>query len=162
MAHKIQIKRGDKADLPTLDVGEFGLCQDTNELFIGNSGNQKIFPPTKSDIGLGNVGNYSIATQSEAESGTANNRYMTPLRTKQAINTHNIHESSHQDIRQQINDLDANKADEEHEHTKSDITDFPSSLPANGGNSDTVDNKHIWVGAEESRGTNANTIYFCY
>ena len=44
MAHKIQIKRGNKADLPTLDVGEFGLCQDTNELFIGNSGNQKIFP----------------------------------------------------------------------------------------------------------------------
>lgn len=62
---------------------------------------------TKSDIGLGDVENYSIATQSEAESGTANNRYMTPLRTKQAINTHNIYESSHQDIRQQINSLDA-------------------------------------------------------
>ncbi len=46
MAHKIQVKRGNKTDLPTLDVGEFGLCQDTNELFIGNSGNQKIFPPT--------------------------------------------------------------------------------------------------------------------
>jgi len=46
MAHKIQVKRGNKADLPTLDAGEFGLCQDTNELFIGNSGNQKIFPPT--------------------------------------------------------------------------------------------------------------------
>jgi hypothetical protein len=50
MAHKIQIKRGNKADLPTLDVGEFGLCQDTNELFIGNSGNQKIFPPTAPTI----------------------------------------------------------------------------------------------------------------
>mgnify|MGYP006983328480 CR=1 FL=1 len=46
MAHKIQVKRGNKADLPTLDAGEFGLCQDTNELFIGNNGNQKIFPPT--------------------------------------------------------------------------------------------------------------------
>ena len=88
MAHKIQIKRGNKADLPTLDVGEFGLCQDTNELFIGNNGNQKIFPPT--------------------------------------------------------------------------VPDFPSSLPADGGNSDTVDNKHIWTGEEESRGTDANTIYFCY
>lgn len=66
------------------------------------------------------------------------------------------------EIMTQLNDLDANKADEEHEHTKSDITDFPSSLPANGGNSDTVDNIHIWVGAEESRGTDANTIYFCY
>jgi len=50
MAHKIQIKRGNKANLPTLDVGEFGLCQDTNELFIGNSGNQKIFPPTAPTI----------------------------------------------------------------------------------------------------------------
>ena len=80
MAHKIQIKRGNKADLPTLDAGEFGLCPDTNELFIGNNGNQKIFPPTVPD----------------------------------------------------------------------------------GGNSDTVDNKHIWVGAEGSKGTDANTIYFCY
>ncbi len=50
MAHKIQIKRGNKADLPTLDAGEFGLCQDTNELFIGNNGNQKIFPPTAPTI----------------------------------------------------------------------------------------------------------------
>ena len=54
MAHKIQIKRGNKADLPTLDVGEFGLCQDTNELFIGNSGNQKIFPPTAMYIDVTN------------------------------------------------------------------------------------------------------------
>lgn len=30
----------------------------------------------------------------------------------------------------------------EHTHVKSDISDFPSTLPANGGNSDTVDNKH--------------------
>ena len=30
----------------------------------------------------------------------------------------------------------------DHEHTVSDITDFPTSLPANGGNADTVDGKH--------------------
>ena len=30
----------------------------------------------------------------------------------------------------------------EHIHTKNDIIDFPSSLPANGGNADTVDGKH--------------------
>ena len=29
-----------------------------------------------------------------------------------------------------------------HTHTKNDITDFPSSLPADGGNADTVDGKH--------------------
>jgi hypothetical protein len=27
---------------------------------------------------------------------------------------------------------------------------------------DTVDTMHIWVGAEGSKGTDANTIYFCY
>jgi len=107
MAHKIQIKRGNKADLPTLDVGEFGLCQDTNELFIGNSGNQKIFPPTASDIGLGDVENYGIATQAEAEAGTSNTRYTTPLRVKQAINIHNTDAAAHDDIRQLINDLGA-------------------------------------------------------
>lgn len=32
--------------------------------------------------------------------------------------------------------------DNSHNHTISTITDFPSSLPANGGNADTVDNKH--------------------
>lgn len=34
------------------------------------------------------------------------------------------------------------KADKTHTHTKSDITDMPTSLPANGGNADTVDGKH--------------------
>ena len=33
-------------------------------------------------------------------------------------------------------------AAEKHTHTKSDITDMPASLPANGGNADTVDGKH--------------------
>ncbi|MFA5527761.1 MAG: hypothetical protein WC996_04025, partial [Peptostreptococcales bacterium] len=182
MAHKIQVKRGNKANLPTLDVGEFGLCQDTNELFIGNSENQKIFPPTaptisdveglqtaldnkvddsqvltnvpvnaeftdttyseistseidagtsstlrtitsrrvkylldkvqgwinaltKSDIGLGDVENYGIATQVEAEAGTSNTRYTTPLRVKQAINNHNTDVAAHDDIRESINTL---------------------------------------------------------
>ena len=35
------------------------------------------------------------------------------------------------------------KAASSHTHTKSQITDFPSSLPANGGNSDTVDGFHF-------------------
>ena len=37
---------------------------------------------------------------------------------------------------------DAHKANTLHTHTKSQITDFPTSLPANGGNADTVDGKH--------------------
>ena len=40
---KIQIKRGDKASLPQLSLGEFGLSTDTQELFIGgNNGNLQI------------------------------------------------------------------------------------------------------------------------
>lgn len=47
MASKIQVKRGNRADLPILSDGEFGLCQDTGEIFIGNGGsNIKIYPPT--------------------------------------------------------------------------------------------------------------------
>ena len=37
MAHKIQIKRGNKADLPVLNDGEMGLCIDTQEVFIGSN-----------------------------------------------------------------------------------------------------------------------------
>ncbi|MEG6521148.1 phage tail protein [Desulfotomaculum sp. 1211_IL3151] len=37
------------------------------------------------NVGLGNLQNYGIASQAEAEAGTASNKYMTPLRTAQAI-----------------------------------------------------------------------------
>lgn len=40
---------------------------------------------TKSDVGLGSVENYGIATQAEAEAGTSSAKYMTPERVKQAI-----------------------------------------------------------------------------
>ena len=40
---------------------------------------------TKSDIGLGSLSNYGIATQAEAEAGTSAVKYMTPLRVSQAI-----------------------------------------------------------------------------
>lgn len=42
---------------------------------------------TKSNVGLGSVQNYGIATQSEAEAGTSNAKYMTPLRTREAIDS---------------------------------------------------------------------------
>jgi hypothetical protein len=54
------------------------------------TGKPSTFPPSshthsKSDVGLGNVQNYGIATQAQAEAGTANDVYMTPLRVKEAI-----------------------------------------------------------------------------
>lgn len=40
---------------------------------------------TKAQVGLGNVQNYLIATQAEAEGATINTAYMTPLRTMQLV-----------------------------------------------------------------------------
>jgi|GEM_PF-6735627 len=42
-----------------------------------------------SDVGLGNVQNYPIATQSQAQAGTSNDTYITPLRLKEAIVSQN-------------------------------------------------------------------------
>jgi hypothetical protein len=39
----------------------------------------------KTQIGLSNVQNYATASKAEAEAGTSSLRYMTPLRTKEAI-----------------------------------------------------------------------------
>lgn len=40
---------------------------------------------TKSQVGLGSVNNYGVATQAEAETGTSDAKYMTPLKVFQAI-----------------------------------------------------------------------------
>lgn len=40
---------------------------------------------TASQVGLGSVQNYDIASQAEAQAGSANNKYMTPVRVKNAI-----------------------------------------------------------------------------
>lgn len=61
----------------------------------GVSGKPSTFTPsthnhTKSDVGLGSVNNYGIATQAEAEAGTSNTKYMTPLSVKQAIDANSI------------------------------------------------------------------------
>lgn len=40
---------------------------------------------TKTQVGLGNVQNYALSSQAEAEAGASNARYMTPLRVREAI-----------------------------------------------------------------------------
>jgi hypothetical protein len=42
-------------------------------------------PPTKADLGLGNVQNYPVATDAEAAAGVSNVTYMTPARTKTTV-----------------------------------------------------------------------------
>ncbi len=51
MAQKIQIKSCLKAELPLLDIGEFGLCTDTSELFIGSDTGNILLANNK-DIGI--------------------------------------------------------------------------------------------------------------
>jgi hypothetical protein len=43
---------------------------------------------TKAQVGLGNVDNFLTATQAQGESSTINDKFMTPLRTYQAIMVH--------------------------------------------------------------------------
>lgn len=58
---------------------------------IGNTVNAHIartdnpHSTTKAQVGLGSVENYGIATQAEAQAGTSNVKYATPLRVKEAI-----------------------------------------------------------------------------
>ncbi len=42
---------------------------------------------TKAQVGLSNVDNYATATQADAQGGTALDKFMTPIRVKQAIDT---------------------------------------------------------------------------
>ena len=52
MANLVKVKRGLKASLPALNIGEFGFATDTNEVYIGTaSGNVKLFPSEGSGLG---------------------------------------------------------------------------------------------------------------
>jgi hypothetical protein len=63
----IQIKRGIKANLPALSVGEFAFCTDTKELFIGSAtGNIKVHPTD----GSGEATPQYIVKDSWSASGT--------------------------------------------------------------------------------------------
>jgi hypothetical protein len=70
------------ADKSKLNGIEAGAQVNTVTSVAGKTGAVTL---SKSDVGLGNVQNYGIASQSQAQAGTDNASYMTPLRTKQAI-----------------------------------------------------------------------------
>ena len=71
------------ADKAKLDGGAAGAQVNAVTSVAGRTGAVTV---GKSDVGLGTVENYGIATQTEAEAGTSAAKYMTPLRTTQAIN----------------------------------------------------------------------------
>ena len=61
---------------------ESGAQKNTVHSVAGKTGTVTL---NKGDVGLGSVQNYPIATQAQAEAGTSNSAYMTPLRVAQAI-----------------------------------------------------------------------------
>lgn len=101
--------------------------------------------PVKGDVGLGSVENYGIATQSEAETGSSTTKYMTPQRTAQAIDIR-IANMGGGDMQKSVYDANNNGKVDAAEAADSvpwsGVTGKPSSMPANGGNADTVDGKH--------------------
>ena len=73
MANKIQLRRGTKAKLPALSLGEMGLCTDTHEMYVGNSGNIRVSNRRTATkvIGNSNAG-YNAGDVDYLVSGTSN------------------------------------------------------------------------------------------
>lgn len=97
---------------------------------------------TKSDIGLGNVDNVQQATKVE-------------------FNTHNTDATRHITSAERTSwNTVTSKAPTVHNHTKSQITDFPTSLPASGGNADTVGGFTVGINVpSNAKFTDTNTTY---
>ena len=92
MAVRIQIRRDNASNWtnnnPILAQGELGYDLNNGNFKIGTGSVAWADLPyfaTKDKVGLANVQNFNIATQNEAETGTSNELYMTPLRTAEAI-----------------------------------------------------------------------------
>jgi hypothetical protein len=92
MAVRIQIRRDNATNWtnnnPILAQGELGYDLANGNFKIGTGStawNDLPYFVTKNKVGLENVENFDIANKSEAETGTSNELYMTPLRTAEAI-----------------------------------------------------------------------------
>lgn len=70
------------SDKSKLDGVQAGAQVNTVSSVAGKTGSVSL---TKADVGLGNLENYIVATKVEAEAGVASDKYMTPLRVKEAI-----------------------------------------------------------------------------
>ncbi len=64
-------------------INNDALIKSVQDVHIAASNNPHAV--TKTQVGLENVQNYSVANQAEAEAGSLATRYMTPQRTSQAI-----------------------------------------------------------------------------
>ena len=73
---KIKIRRGDFADLPTLDEGELGLAQDIGSLYIGSTNGNVLLNPVKELVDGYSIDGYLIpAVDNVHDLGTPDNRW---------------------------------------------------------------------------------------
>jgi hypothetical protein len=87
------IKRASGSGLAKLASGVLSVVNAPTGDVVGTSDAQTLTNKTitsplglvKGDVGLGNVDNFATASQAEAEAGSANDKFMTPLRVAEAI-----------------------------------------------------------------------------
>lgn len=92
MARKLQIKRGQKKDMPQLAEGELGFAIDEKKVYIGTgSENVSVSATTKADVGLVNVDNTSDANKpvSTAVQTALNGKSNKPIYVKMTLTAAN-------------------------------------------------------------------------
>jgi hypothetical protein len=103
MANKVKIKRGLKATLPVLDVGEQGFCTDTNEYVLGSStGN--VFFSNKEEIAsqLAQIVNYVTpycSVYHNVNQSAASNVFTTLSFNSERADTKGMHDLSNNNSR---------------------------------------------------------------
>jgi hypothetical protein len=100
MANKIQIRRGLRADLPILSIGEFGLCTDTGQIFIGTA-----------------TGNVEIANMNHTHDFTHDHDERYYLQSTIDSLLSGKSDTGHKHTKTEITDFT-------HQHTESDISDL--------------------------------------
>lgn len=100
MANKIQIRRGLRADLPILSIGEFGLCTDTGQIFIGTP-----------------IGNVEIANMNHTHDFTHDHDERYYLQSTIDSLLSGKSDTGHKHTKTEITDFT-------HQHTESDISDL--------------------------------------
>lgn len=97
MATQAEAERADSPDLYMSPLMTRYAVAKLADASVGAHATQTDNPHnvTKAQVGLGLVANYAPAAEADARSGSANNLYMTPLTTRQAIDEFSLTFTSH-------------------------------------------------------------------
>ncbi|WP_404445271.1 right-handed parallel beta-helix repeat-containing protein [Sutcliffiella horikoshii] len=136
MASRIQIKSCLKSDLPKLSVGEFAICTDTREVFIGTE-NENLQIADKQDIGileeLQTTNKFSLVNAVNEVLNIFNN-YKDEIISPSSINGNVIVNGKELTVfdDSSINNLLSLKSPTDHTHAIQDIEDFAINNPKDG------------------------------